>query len=96
MILLLIVLSVSGCAETRAGIEDRLHADNYYQLEEAATKLLADEGLPAEDVAWDGTAGQSWEKYLDEWSENPYGENGYEVVIKADGEIRIKPGVPGK
>lgn len=96
LLLLFVVPVIAGCAETRAGIEDRLHADNYDQLAVAAARLLAEEGLPAADVTWDGTAGQSWENYLDQWPENPYGENGYQVVIRADGEIRIKPGVPGR
>ena len=65
-------------------------ATMYFASEEFAEEL--DDGT---EVEWTGDdATPSWEPYLQEWPENPLGEDDYEVTISKDGEITIAPEPP--
>jgi type IV pilus assembly protein PilA len=71
-ILVAIAVPVYNSITTTAA--DNAHDANIRTLEGAAGMYVADQGgqgVTVGEFTWDGTAGQAWEKYLNEWPDVP-------------------------
>ncbi|MFW6034925.1 MAG: type II secretion system protein [Halothermotrichaceae bacterium] len=100
LIELLVVILIISILVTLAGLRvwsqrtraaNRVDEANRKAFQNTASMYITENGLPTIDEKWDGSSGQNWEKYLQEWPENPKGTGSYTVTIKTTGEIVITP-----
>jgi type IV pilus assembly protein PilA len=94
---ILVAIAVPRLGGSRKTAAINAHNANVRTLESAAMMYIADNGNVAD--TWDGTDGQNWETYLQEWPEFPNGlpsdaignATGYKVEISAEGEVTVTP-----
>ena len=82
----LIAIAVPRMSGIADDARDRAIEANKRTLVSAATMWYAQN--PGNKAEWDGTPGQSWEDYLQEWPTGPDGVS-YEVKIGTDGSVTV-------
>ncbi|MDK2903323.1 MAG: hypothetical protein PWQ93_1242 [Clostridiales bacterium] len=111
---ILVAIAVPRLGGSRKTAAINAHNANVRTLESAAMMWIADNGNPttstpgysaeASGLVWNGTPGQAWENYLQDWPEFPSGlpdeakkdKNGnpvnkYTVTIGNNGDITVEP-----
>ncbi|MEA4849363.1 MAG: prepilin-type N-terminal cleavage/methylation domain-containing protein [Clostridiaceae bacterium] len=89
---ILAAIAVPKLTASRDNAENSAHNANVRTLESAASLYIANEGAPNADETWDGTAGQNWEDYIQNWPTPPARIGAaYSLVIGTDGSIAVLP-----
>jgi len=71
--------------------KENTHDANVRILTGAGSSYYASlNGALSAEETWNGTAGQNWEDYLNEWPDDPFGRD-YKVTIAIDGGVTVDP-----
>lgn len=83
---ILIALAVPRMSGISDSARDRAIEANKRTLVSAATMWYAQN--PGQSTEWDGTPGDDWEDFLQEWPEGP-GDVSYHVSIESNGSVTV-------
>lgn len=91
-ILVAIAVPVYNSSQQKA--RENAHNANVRILKGAGQQYITDNGIPKDGrVEWTGKDNEGWEKYVQEWPENPLtsGDHSgvYNVTIDTDGKVTV-------